>query len=683
MDPMSFVRFCILSPFFAMTLLTTAWLGAAKGQNVARSSQWYSGAGEWSDAAQWNGGVPDAMCNADIRGPSTVRLPGSTRSGVVGFLKAGTHSGDRVRLHLDGGALVARRGYIHAGEADDSSVEISLDAGALHGVSGLYLGGSGESKPGACRATLTIRGGSFVCRFVMVGAGQKAEATLAIEGSRAEAVHVLDYLMLGVPVKDRVPSMSTLAFTLDEHGVTPVTIASRRTGLVMNRYMPASQCRLRIALSAVPPRGDVTLVAANAPAAGTFDELPEGSEVRASHAGREYLWTLTYRGGKSGCDLALTRVRGHAAGAPITACRALPVPPSPLWESLPTRGSHDAPAGPLAFDGAEGFGSRAAGGRDGKALWVENLNDGGPGSFRAAVQERGPRNVEFRVAGEIVLKSPLSITEPFLTVNGQSAPGGGVTFTGNGFVVRTHDVVLRHFRIRSGDTTEDTDVLSFYDAERCTADHLSLSWGTDEVLSVTGLSDTITVQWCIISEGLNRTQHGYASIAGGERVTWHHNLFAHHVSRVPRFAGITRTDFRNNVLYNWGHTAGYGEFECMNYVANYLKPGPSTTQKPPLFHLGDAVVGKASVFLEGNRIHGGKATNRDNWLGTGFGPEARAFKPFVAPPVRTSSAEQAYEAVLKQAGALPAHRDPTDTRIVREVRTGSGKIIGKVSDAAP
>jgi len=94
-------------------------------------------------------------------------------------------------------------------------------------------------------------------------------------------------------------------------------------------------------------------------------------------------------------------------------------------------------------------------------------------------------------------------------------------------------------------------------------------------------------------------------------------------------------------------------------------------------------VSKASVFLEGNRMHGDEATNQDNWLGTGFGPEARALKPFVAPPVITSSAEDAYEAVLKQAGALPAHRDPTDARVVREVRTGSGKIIGKVSAAAP
>jgi len=197
------------------------------------------------------------------------------------------------------------------------------------------------------------------------------------------------------------------------------------------------------------------------------------------------------------------------------------------------------------------------------------------------------------------------------------------------------------------------------------------------------LSDAITVQWCIISEALNREQHGYASIAAGERSTWHHNLFAHHVSRVPRFAGIARADFRNNVIYDWGHTAGYGQFEWVNYVANIFKPGPSTTQKPPLIHRGEAVVGKGSVFLEGNKIHGNEAANRDNWLAVGFDPRARAEIAFPAPLLKTESAGSAFESVLTQAGAIPQQRDATDAHIVRETRNDTGRVIDKVSDAAP
>jgi hypothetical protein len=68
----------------------------------------------------------------------------------------------------------------------------------------------------------------------------------------------------------------------------------------------------------------------------------------------------------------------------------------------------------------------------------------------------------------------------------------------------------------------------------------------------------------------------YASIAGGNRVTWHHNLFAHNQSRNVRFQGMVDADFRNNVVYDGGDEAAYGEFDRLNYVGNYLKAGPST-----------------------------------------------------------------------------------------------------------
>lgn len=665
----------------ALAVLLLTFSGDA--ENRIRETCWAGGRGDWMDATRWSRGVPDTFSRARVRAQSDLRLSQTAGPIGVGLLKLGTERGDRVRLEIAGGDLVSRRDYIHVGEADDSCAEIVLAEGGLHGVSALYLGGSGEKRAGACRAVLRIRGGSLLCRYATIGWGQRAEATLSIEGSRPAAVHVIDYLAMGVPVRGREPSVSTLAFTLDERGVTPITIPSRRTGLRLSRTVEKNQCRLEVALSAVPPRDDVTLVAANLPTVGTFDDLPEGGEVRAEHGGRSYRWTLTYRGGRSGCDVVLTKVRGHASNAPPTRCRDIPCAPDPLWRTMAECETAAEPAAPPAFEGAEGFGRHAAGARGGRTVPVENLNDAGPGSFRAAVQASGARVVDFRVGGTIELQSPIVIAEPYLTVNGESAPGGGVTFAGDGFVVRTHDVILRHFRIRPGDGTDDTDALSFHDAQRCIADHLSVSWGTDEVLSVTGLSDAITIQWCLISEGLNREQHGFASVAGGDRVTWHHNLFAHHVSRVPRFAGIVRADFRNNVLYNWGHTAGYGEFERVNYVANYLKPGPSTTQRPPLIHRGDETVGGGCLYLEGNVILGSESAARDNWSAVGFDHRARAARPFPAPPVRTDTAQAAYERVLREVGAVPSRRDATDARVVREVRQGAGRVIERVGDVGP
>ncbi len=55
----------------------------------------------------------------------------------------------------------------------------------------------------------------------------------------------------------------------------------------------------------------------------------------------------------------------------------------------------------LAFPGAEGFGRFAKGGRGGRVIEVTNLKPRGPGSFRAALEAKGPRTVVFRVGGTI------------------------------------------------------------------------------------------------------------------------------------------------------------------------------------------------------------------------------------------------------------------------------------------
>src|SRR5215471_3743840 len=68
-----------------------------------------------------------------------------------------------------------------------------------------------------------------------------------------------------------------------------------------------------------------------------------------------------------------------------------------------------------AFPGAEGFGATTPGGRGGRVIAVTNLNDDGPGSFRAACDAEGPRIVIFRVSGLISLTKKLVIRNPFIT----------------------------------------------------------------------------------------------------------------------------------------------------------------------------------------------------------------------------------------------------------------------------
>src|SRR5262245_33251441 len=96
------------------------------------------------------------------------------------------------------------------------------------------------------------------------------------------------------------------------------------------------------------------------------------------------------------------------------------------------------------FPGAQGFGIETPAGRGGKVLRVTNLNSEGPGSLRAAIETKGPRIIVFEVAGVIDLnRKPLVISEPFLTIAGQTAPSPGITIIRAGIDIGTHDILLQ------------------------------------------------------------------------------------------------------------------------------------------------------------------------------------------------------------------------------------------------
>jgi hypothetical protein len=168
-------------------------------------------------------------------------------------------------------------------------------------------------------------------------------------------------------------------------------------------------------------------------------------------------------------------------------------------------------------------------------------------------------------------------------------------------------------------------------------------------------------------------------------VSWHHNLLAHNFSRNVRFQGALNADFRNNTIYDWGEAAGYGEFDRLNYIANCLKPGPSTTQHPRLFHVGDRMAMPGSIFVERNVLEGEPKVDQDNWRGMGAyyldRDTLKAAEPFPAPPVTTEPARAAYERVLEEAGDTRPARDAVDRRVLREVREGTGHIIRWVREA--
>ena len=279
----------------------------------------------------------------------------------------------------------------------------------------------------------------------------------------------------------------------------------------------------------------------------------------------------------------------------------------------------------LAFPTAEGYGKFTVGGRGGKVYEVTNLNDSGEGSLRAAVEAKGPRTVVFRVSGTIDLKSDLRIRNPNITIAGQTAPGDGICIKRYPLMISADEVIIRYISVRFGDESgKDSDAISARYVKNLILDHVSASWSVDETMSIYHC-ENMTVQWCLISESMfssnhSKSNHGFGGIWGSNHSTYHHNLIAHHSSRNPRFAsGCGHTDYRNNVVYNWGYRSCYGaeaqqkgsdkfNFSTINMVANYYKPGPATdpNRKAELAEpssRGDSDKGTwyvAGNFIEGN-----------------------------------------------------------------------------------
>lgn len=352
------------------------------------------------------------------------------------------------------------------------------------------------------------------------------------------------------------------------------------------------------------------------------------------------------------------------------------------------------PAPVPAFPEAEGFGAFTRGGRGGDVYLVTTTADYGenaapiPGSLRAAVEAEGPRTVVFRVSGYIDLVRPLVVQHPYLTIAGQTAPGEGVALRRHGLSVEAPQVILRYLRVRPGDVAGVPEDAIDIKASDVIVDHCSVSWATDETLSVSGDATNVTVQWCLIAESLNESihpkgAHGYGSLLSSSGdVTVHHTIYAFHQSRNPRPKDVL-LDFRNNLVYGYGDRAGYNtdDFTRMNYVGNVIRPLAYSNNDRYAFIAGST---NGRFYLADNLlVHDGDTLRDDAQMirpPAGMPPaEAlaalRVATPFAAPAVRTDAAVHLTVRLLDTAGAALPGRDEADRRVLALIEAGEGRIL--------
>lgn len=357
-----------------------------------------------------------------------------------------------------------------------------------------------------------------------------------------------------------------------------------------------------------------------------------------------------------------------------------------------------------AFPGASGYGRYAKGGRDGAIIFVTSLADRGPGTLRACIDAEGPRTCIFRVGGIIRWTSERPIIRnPYITIAGQTAPGGGILITHGGgrygvtplVAKNTHDVVIRHIRVRldnRGATRAVNSGIIFENSKNVIVDHVSVSWAEDETIGGQGQNDNITISNSILAEGLRR--HDKCALLssdplGSQNMTFIGNICAHNGDRNPdvNFFPKSCVDVVNNVIYNarsdfvevWEQHGG----SPVNIVGNYFKSGPNMV--PGRYIIARQSVkstGRARIYEAGNHIDGKIEREPPPYV-----REAMVDTPTCPLGAPVLDARQAFGRALREAGAFP--RDTVDMRLVKEVKNGTGRIrnapgiLPEIADGTP
>ncbi len=227
----------------------------------------------------------------------------------------------------------------------------------------------------------------------------------------------------------------------------------------------------------------------------------------------------------------------------------------------------------------QGYGASTTGGNPANVFHVTNLNDSGKGSLRDAASASG-RTVVFDVSGTITIKSALALHSD-LTVDGTTAPAPAITLTGHTVSVsRCHNIILRNLRFRQGPNGRARKCsLTGMDCYDIVVDHCSIEWGRWDCMEFTGNSHDITVQWCIIGEGIGPQRFGFL-LNGEDKISVHHNLFVSNQSRNPKLKA--NAQYINNVVYNWGGGGGLvgghsADVWHSDVISNYFIAGPSSS----------------------------------------------------------------------------------------------------------
>lgn len=360
----------------------------------------------------------------------------------------------------------------------------------------------------------------------------------------------------------------------------------------------------------------------------------------------------------------------------------------------------------LAFPTAEGWGRFSTGGRGGIVCHVVNRNAGLTGSqiggsthYSGTLQYCASlnltRTIVFDVSGTLDLHSQATesaakvlLSNPNVTIAGQTSPGDGFLIRGGMVEVADHDVTIRHLRSRLGASNPQPGsmgpmFIKGTAVDDVILDHCSMSWGTDETLDISGGRD-ITVQRSFITEGVDATA-GYGILIGYDigNLSLVQNLIYLFKDRPPLIKSGLGLQLVNNYIINQGvHNHLWpqdGPFE-VELIRNYYRNGPvGASPRPTIRTLGMGWTGvtqadhdASSFYVSGNIHNTLRPTDsgpEDDLVLHGADPVTRRTTPFgTLPEIESLQATaDVPNFVLTTAGARVPELDAVDTRVINDV----------------
>lgn len=381
-----------------------------------------------------------------------------------------------------------------------------------------------------------------------------------------------------------------------------------------------------------------------------------------------------------------------------------------------------------AFPGAEGYGKYTVGGRGGQVIEVTNLNDSGPGSFRAACEASGPRVVIFKVGGRIDLTGPtIKITNPNITIAGQTAPGGGIMLTRETIdrpilEVDTDEVIIRYIRFRrstsyrSGNNADNVWVNS---GNNIIFDHCSFAWSSDGNLDIANYDgqpgrppqiecSNITIQYSIFTNSYGGNNKTFLVSRGPTNISWFRNAWLSTATRNPSVSTPVNEaptwdcyyehvnnfhyDYTNGPSYNNNDPSTDAGIYYVNVIKNWAKengnPSPTVanTNISSRRWLRASTVGNGmEIYVEDNITpyrpndsydqweigqNGGGQSNNDVLIPENLRSYTVNDTPIMTENVALWDALDIWDNLKDHVGASLPLRDAEDARAVNDVNLG-------------